>query len=227
MTLASSSALIIFVLVEFAHSLLDNYSTILSLNHLIPSNIYKIGNSLDDQRIDWYLGDEIFISIPNSSLRVDFKGAVNYCASICQTCQAAGYSKFRGLVSLQGSEYNIALFNYLTNKTFVEQSDAIFWIGLYQYDTSIEPEFSYKWAEPDYSEHDESSPIRLWKKGEPNDRDEISGESHANCACYDSQDPTGIFDCSCASLLIPVCMIKSRIMISSFTFSSNDFIFSE
>ncbi len=223
---SSSSAQIILLLValaEFAYSLLDNYSTVISLNHLlIPPPSYKIGNSLQDQSIDWYLGDEIFISIPNSSIRVDFKGAMNYCGNICQTCKAAGlYDKFRGLISLQGSEYNIALFNYLTNKTFVEsrlESNDIFWIGLYQHDSSIEPEFSYKWAEPDYSELDESSLIRLWKRNEPNDRDESTGERTANCACYDSQDPTGIFDCSCTSLRIPVCMIIGRIIIYSLNF---------
>ncbi len=210
------------MLFVLANSLLDNYSSIISLNHLIPStNIYKIGNSIEDQDIQWYLGDEIFISIPNPSLRLNFNGAINYCASICQTCRAVGMNKFRGLISLQESEYNIALFNYLTNKTFVESgllSSDSFWIGLYQYDNSIEPEFSFKWAEPDYSELDDASTIRLWKENEPNDRDEISGESGANCACYDSKDPTGIYDCSCNSLRIPVCMMKSKILLIQIAF---------
>jgi hypothetical protein len=185
---------------------LENFSTVI-LKQNVSLEIYRIGNSAEEQSIDWYMGNEFLLSIPDPTKRLSFSDAGQYCKNICPSCRYTYDYLGAGLVSLT-SKYNIALFNAITQQIRSEDNYA-FWTGLQQQvgNNFIEPDEGFVWGEPTNNWLDHLN-IRLWRPGQPDNIDDESGSRGAACACYDSRFQNGIYDCSCDLQRIPVCMVK-------------------
>jgi hypothetical protein len=110
-----------------------------------------------------------------------------------------------GLVAFS-TDINIALFNYLTKKVYNESGNLNypFWTSMYQQDQVIEPDEGFYFNSPDWVWEDRLG-TKVWRNGQPDNRDDDTADVNVNCACYDARNPDGLFDCSCASLRIPVC----------------------
>jgi hypothetical protein len=203
--------LLLLLLLVLATLALENYSSIVSSNVYLEN--YQIGNSPEEQSIDWYIGDGMFISVPDPSLRVPASTARTICRNVCASCRNSD-GQYGGLVSLDHSNTNIAVFNYIAALTLArDPQDYPFWVGLVQYDAVmnyVEPGEGFYWDLTTGTRMLDRLDTVLWKSGEPDDVDDDTGAIGANCGCFDARFPDGLFDCSCDSLRIPVCFLPSK-----------------
>jgi hypothetical protein len=194
---------------------LESFSSVISRSDLNPPNLYiekyLIGNSATEQAIEWYVGDGVFISIPDPSARLSYDEADFYCRSTCPSCVFTN-SFSLGLVALK-TDINIALFHYLTKKVYNESGylNYQFWTSLKQQTPNyLEPDEGFYFSSPDFGWEDRFD-MKLWRPGQPDNFDGDTFEINVNCACYDARTPDGLSDCACTSRRIPVCVMLGKI----------------